>query len=169
MSNESTPPPVMRAAVHIGASHASMIIISITNDGGEEMIDFLEKNIPLGRDIFSHGHVLTTTIEQAVKVISGFQEALTELGLKDIPVRAVTTNTLTEASNAEVFLNRLQIAAGWRFEPLDDGEMTRLVFLKTRRRLRDTPSMRKRNTIVAHVGPGNTRLLLFKNGQIVRY
>ncbi|MBC8148323.1 MAG: hypothetical protein H8E96_01440, partial [Verrucomicrobiaceae bacterium] len=159
----------MRAAVHIGASHASMIIISIANDGGEEMIDFLEKNIPLGRDIFSHGHVLTTTIEQAVKVISGFQEALTELGLNDIPVRAVTTNTLTEASNAEVFLNRLQIAAGWRFEPLDDGEMTRLVFLKTRRRLRDTPSMRKRNTIVAHVGPGNTRLLLFKNGQIVRY
>jgi len=146
-----------------------MIIISITGNGREEMVDFLEKNIPLGRDIFRHGQVLTTTIEQAVEVISGFQKVLAELHLGDIPVRAVTSNTLTEASNAEVFLNRLQIAAGWRFEPLDDGEMTRLVFLKTRRRLRDTPSMRKRNTIVAHVGPGNTRLLFFKNGQIVRY
>ncbi|MDB4537742.1 HD domain-containing protein [Akkermansiaceae bacterium] len=169
MSNDSDSAPVMQAAVHIGASHASMIIISIARDGSEEMIDFLEKNIPLGRDIFRHGEVLTTTIEQAVKVVSGFQEALAELGLDEISVRAVTTNTLTEAANAEVFLNRLQIACGWRFEPLDDGEMTRLVFLKTRRRLRDTPSMRKRNTIVAHVGPGNTRLLLFKNGQIVRY
>jgi exopolyphosphatase / guanosine-5'-triphosphate,3'-diphosphate pyrophosphatase len=162
-------PPTYSAAVHIGASHAAMIVITIAPDGSEEIIDFLEKNIPLGRDIFRHGSVQPATIEQAVLVIKGFQDALLELGLKDTTIRAVTTNTLTEASNSEVFLNRLQIASGWRFKPLDDGEMTSLVFLKTRRRLRDTPSMKKRNTIVAHVGPGNTRLLLFKNGQIVRY
>ena len=162
-------PETLRAAVHIGASHASMIIIRVGEDGSEERLDFLEKNIPLGRDIFGHGQIQSATIEQAVKVIRGFQDSLEELGLGDIPVRAVTTNTLDEASNSEVFLNRLQIACQWHFEPLDDGEMTRLVFLKTRRRLRDTPSMQKRNTIVAHVGPGNTRLLLFKNGQIVRY
>ena len=163
------PKPIYRAAVHIGASHASMIVLAIAPDGSEEMVDFLEKNIPLGRDIFRYGFVQAATIEQAVSVIRGFQSAISELSLEGTPVRAVTTNTLTEASNSEVFLNRLQIASGWRFKPLDDGEMTSLVFLKTRRRLRDTPSMQKRNTIVAHVGPGNTRLLLFKNGQIVRY
>lgn len=160
---------ILRAAVHIGASHASMIILRIAEDGTEERVDFLEKNIPLGRDIFGHGQVLSSTIEQAVTVIRGFQEALAELGLSDIPVRAVTTNTLEEASNSEVFLNRLHIACGWHFESLDDGEMTRLVFLKTRRRLRDTPSMQMRNTIVAHVGPGNARLILSKKGRIVRY
>ena len=159
----------LRAAVHIGASHASMIILRIAEDGTEERVDFLEKNIPLGRDIFGRGQVSSSTIEQAVTVIRGFQEALAELGLSDIPVRAVTTNTLEEASNSEVFLNRLHIACHWRFESLDDGEMTRLVFLKTRRRLRDTPSMQMRNTIVAHVGPGNARLILSKNGRIVRY
>ena len=42
----------LRAAVHIGASHASMIILRISEDGAEERVDFLEKNIPLGRDIF---------------------------------------------------------------------------------------------------------------------
>jgi exopolyphosphatase/guanosine-5'-triphosphate,3'-diphosphate pyrophosphatase len=162
-------PETLRAAVHIGASHASMIIIRVGEDGSEERLDFLEKNIPLGRDIFGHGQIQSATIEQAVKVIRGFQDSLKELGLSDIPVRAVTTNTLDEASNSEVFLNRLQIACQWHFEPLDDGEMTRLVFLKTRRRLRDTPSMQKRNTIVAHVGPGNARLILSKRGRIVRY
>ena len=147
-----------------------MIVLSHDEDGGEEkIVDFLEKNIPLGRDIFRHGIILPSTIEQAVKVLKGFQAALAELHLEELPLRAVTTNTLREAKNAESFLNRLQIACGWRFEPLDDGEMTRLVFLKTRRRLRDTPSMQKRNTIVVHVGPGNTRALLFKSGQIVRY
>lgn len=167
MSNSS--PEMLRAAVHIGASHASMIILRIAEDGTEERVDFLEKNIPLGRDIFGSGKVRSTTIEQAVTVIRGFKESLTELGLGDIPIRAVTTNTLEEAANAEVFLNRLHIACKWHFESLDDGEMTRLVFLKTRRRLRDTPSMQQRNTIVAHVGPGNARLILSKKGRIVRY
>ena len=45
-------------------------------------------------------------------------------------------------------------------EPLDDGEMTRLIYLKTRRRLADFPPMRKRTTLVVHVGPGNTRALI---------
>ncbi|MFT6379481.1 MAG: exopolyphosphatase/guanosine-5'-triphosphate,3'-diphosphate pyrophosphatase, partial [Akkermansiaceae bacterium] len=164
-----SPSESLRAAVHIGASHASMIVIKVGEDGKSERLDFLEKNIPLGRDIFGHGQIQPSTIEQAVKVIRGFQDSLDELGLGNIPVRAATTNTLDEASNSEVFLNRLQIASQWRFEPLDDGEMTRLVFLKTRRRLRDTPSMQKRNTIVAHVGPGNARLILSKKGRIVRY
>jgi len=167
MSDE--PFDTLRAAVHIGASHASMIILRVAEDGTEERVDFLEKNIPLGRDIFGYGQIQSSTIEQAVKVIRGFQDSLNELGLGNIPVRAVTTNTLEEASNSEAFLNRLQIACQWHFDPLDDGEMTRLVFLKTRRRLRDTPSMQKRNTIVAHVGPGNARLILSKKGRIVRY
>ena len=69
----------------------------------------------------------------------------------------------------EVFLNRLQIACGLHIGVLDDGEMTRLIYLKTRRRLRDTPSMKKRNTLVVHVGPGNTRVLFFSKGRINRY
>ncbi|MGJ8697801.1 MAG: Ppx/GppA phosphatase family protein [Verrucomicrobiaceae bacterium] len=166
-----SPSPTLSAAIHIGASHASMIVVASPKIPGDppETIDFFEKNIPLGRDIFRHGVVLPTTIEQAVKVVKGFQESLAEQGMGDIPVRAATTNTLIEARNSEVFINRLQIACGWRFTPLDDGEMTRLLFLKTRRRLRDTPSMRKRTTIVVHVGPGNTRVLLFKKGRIIRY
>jgi hypothetical protein len=75
----------LRAAVHIGASHASMIILRIAEDGTEERADFLEKNIPLGRDIFGYGKILASTIEQAVSVIRGFQESLAELGLDDIP------------------------------------------------------------------------------------
>ena len=91
-------PQNLRAAVHIGASHASMIILRIFEDGSEERLDFLEKNIPLGRDIFGYGRVRSSTIEQAVDVVHGFQSVLSELGLSDLPVRAVTTNTLEEAT-----------------------------------------------------------------------
>jgi exopolyphosphatase/guanosine-5'-triphosphate,3'-diphosphate pyrophosphatase len=61
------------------------------------------------------------------------------------------------------------VACGLRVGIIDDGEMTRLIYLKTRRRLRDMPAMRKDTTLVVHVGPGNTRALLFKNGLITRY
>ena len=79
-------PQKLRAAIHIGASHASMIILRILEDGSEERLDFLEKNIPLGRDIFGYGRVRSSTIEQAVNVVHGFQSVLSELGLADLPV-----------------------------------------------------------------------------------
>jgi exopolyphosphatase/guanosine-5'-triphosphate,3'-diphosphate pyrophosphatase len=47
--------------------------------------------------------------------------------------------------------------------------MTRLIYLKTRRRLHDMPAMRRKTTLVIHVGPGNTRALLFEKGSISRY
>jgi len=153
------------ATIHVGASAISMIVL------GEDdtVLDYLEKPAPIAHDIFGIGKIRPATIERAVAIISGFQKVLAELGAADIPIRAVATNTLSEARNGDVFLNRLRIACELDLETLDDGEMTRLVFLKTRRRLLDTPSMRKRNTIVAHVGPGNTRILLFRNGQVIRY
>ena len=153
------------ATIHVGASAISMIIL------GEDdaVVDYLEKPTPLAHDIFGTGNIRPATIERSVSIIAGFRKVLNELGASNLPIRAVATNTLSEAKNGDVFLNRLRIACDIDLETLDDGEMTRLVFLKTRRRLLDTPSMRKRNTIVAHVGPGNTRLLLFKEGQIVRY
>ena len=76
---------------------------------------------------------------------------------------------MAEASNQDSFINRIQIGCGLEIETLDEGEMTRLIYLKTRRRLRDTPSMNQRTTLVIHVGPGNTRALLFKNGRISDY
>lgn len=135
-----------------------------------ETIEYMEQPFPLARDIFRKGLISRSTAERAVTILSGFLETLREFGLSARQVeRAIATNILSEASNSEVFLNRLSIACGLTVETLDDGEMTRLIYLKTRRRLLDTPSMKTRTTLVVHVGPGNTRALLFKKGRIVRY
>ncbi len=151
-----------------------MLVVERLPDGhgGTELKsgDFLEQTVPLARDIFQRGSIRRSTIEHCVKILTGYLEALRELGAPDdIKLRAVATNILIEANNHDAFLNRIQIGCGIQIEPLDDGEMTRLIYLKTRRRLRDTPSMKKRTTLVIHVGPGNTRALLFKNGRISDY
>ena len=162
------PSPNLRSTIHIGASSISMLVVDAERP--TEVIEFLEQPFPLARDVFGPGKVLRPTATRGVEILLGFLETLRELGLgADQVARAVATNILAEASNHEVFLNRLNIACGIDVEILDDGEMTRLIYLKTRRRLLDTPSMKKRTTLVVHVGPGNTRALLFKRGRIVRY
>ena len=168
----SSPPPIstLNASIHIGASAISLLVMDSASDSTENQGDVLEQSIPIARDIFQYGRIRKSTIERCVKILNGYLDALKELGGNDdTPIRAVVTNLLNEAQNQEVFLNRIRIGCSLQIEPLDEGEMTRLIYLKTRRRLRDTPSMKTKTTLVVHVGPGNTRALLFKQGRIAQY
>jgi len=163
-------PPSLQASIHIGACSISLLVVEKLPEEQSGPGDFLEQSIPLGHDIFRSGRIRRSTIERCVKILNGYRETLRELGATDdTPIRAVATNILSEAKNNDTFLNRIQIGCGMRIETIDEGEMTRLIYLKTRRRLRDTPSMKKRTALVVHVGPGNTRALLFKNGRISDY
>jgi exopolyphosphatase / guanosine-5'-triphosphate,3'-diphosphate pyrophosphatase len=171
---KSDPPPTAMAAlttaIHIGASSVSMMVAERSDDGTLTPVDFLEKPAPLARDIFRTGTVSHTTAETVVSIIKGFQKSLAELGIDPHNVtRAAATNILSEAKNHEAFMNRIRVACGLRVGIIDDGEMTRLIYLKTRRRLSHMPAMRRDTTLVVHVGPGNTRALLFSNGLITRY
>lgn len=157
-------------AIHVGASSVSLLVAEALADGTHRAIDFLEQPAPLARDVFRHGSVSAQTTERIVAILHDYQKALGEYGADARHVtRAVATNILTEATNHDIFLNRIRIACGLSINPIDDGEMTRLIYLKTRRRLKDTPAMKRRCTLVVHVGPGNTRALLFQDGAITRY
>jgi exopolyphosphatase/guanosine-5'-triphosphate,3'-diphosphate pyrophosphatase len=157
-------------SLHIGASSVSLLIGEQAADGTITPIDFLEQPAPLAHDIFGRGAISPSTTERIVSIIHGYQKTLRELGLPEKQLtRAVATNILPEATNHDVFLNRIRVACGVHLDPIDDGEMTRLIYLKTRRRLMDTPAMKRNCTLVIHVGPGNTRALLFKKGVIARY
>jgi exopolyphosphatase/guanosine-5'-triphosphate,3'-diphosphate pyrophosphatase len=166
------PPAVesLATALHIGASSVSMMVAERTSDGALVPIDFLEQPTPIARDIFRQGSVSLSTTERVVSIIKGYQKSIAELGLDPHGVtRAAATNILSEAKNHETFMNRIRVACGLRVDTIDDGEMTRLIYLKTRRRLQHLPAMRNDTTLVVHVGPGNTRALLFQHGRITRY
>ena len=167
------PPPAaesLATALHIGASSVSMMVAERAANGSLLPIDFLEQPAPVARDIFRLGSVSLSTTERVVSIIKGYQKSLAELGLDPHNVtRAVASNILSEARNHETVLNRIRIACGLRVGTIDDGEMTRLIYLKTRRRLQHLPAMRNDTTLVVHVGPGNTRALLFQHGRITRY
>lgn len=163
-------PATLLTALHIGASSVSMMVAERYEDGTLIPVDFLEQPAPLASDIFRKGTVSQSTTERIVSIIKGYQKSLAELGYDPHDLtRAVATNIVSEASNHETVMNRIRIACGLRVGTIDDGEMTRLIYLKTRRRLLNLPAMQKHTTLVVHVGPGNTRALLFQEGLITRY
>lgn len=171
MSDLTPPSASTCATIHLGASSISLLISSHAEGRCIEQIDFLEQSAPIAHDVFSRGKLTRSTIERCVNILLGYQASLKELGLLTTKtrIRVVATNILSEAANVEIFINRIHISSGLNVDILDDGEMTRLIYLKTRRRLNDTPSMKTRNTLVLHVGPGNTRAILLKKGRIVSY
>jgi len=157
----------LNAVIYISVSSVAMLIT--TNADGAE-VDFLEQSIPLGHDIFSKDKISKSTTERAVKIIQGYIDNVSEYGpLQQEQIYIYTTNILEDAVNKAHFINRIQIACNIPVAILDDGEMTRLLYLKTQRRLKDTPAMKNRNALVVHVGPGNTRIILFNEGRIVSY
>ena len=163
--------PAIRASIHIGSSAISMLIMDCSSSEEAPVpLEFLEQPLPLARDVFSRGLVERATTERAVEILVGYIDSLRELGADiDQVSRVVVTNILSEASNCEVISNRLSVATNLPIEILDDGEMTRLVYLKTLRRLHEIEPMKTRTTLVAHVGPGNTRAILFEKGNIADY
>ncbi|MBK1790388.1 HD domain-containing protein [Persicirhabdus sediminis] len=133
-------------------------------------VDFLEQPLPLARDVFGEGTIRRDTVERIVKILKDFRAALSELGIPDgMPNRVVATNIIAESSNRDAVLNRVQIACGISVEPLDDGEMTRLIYMQSQALLKSVKSLSNKNTLVVHVGPGNTRVLYFSNGNIAQY
>lgn len=160
----------MLTALHIGASSVSCMIAERDQDGKLVPIDFLEQPAPLAQDVFGGNLVSNETTERIVSIIRGYQRTLAEMGMDPhLLTRAVATNVLHEASNHETVLNRIRIACGLPISMIDDGEMTRLIYLKTRRRIQHLPAVSKRTVLVVHVGPGNTRALLFEEALITRY
>lgn len=167
----ANPPPQLVATIHIGANAVSMLVAA-PGEGGEELepVDFLEQPVPLARDVFRAGRIGPAAMERCVRIVGSYRETLRELGVADAkPHRIVCTNILAEATNQEIFLNRLHVASGLEVDALDDGEQTRLVYMKAQRILSSDKALARGRTLVVHVGPGNTRLLLFKAGRIESY
>jgi exopolyphosphatase/guanosine-5'-triphosphate,3'-diphosphate pyrophosphatase len=165
----SSPLPDLAAVIHIGATSVSLLIGARSKDKGFEKQEYLDRPLPLARDIFRTGSVSRGTVEQAAAVLRDFQQSLNENGVAPEAVRCVTTNILSEAANHEIFINRMQVAGGRSVELLDDGDMTRLIYQIALRLLKSQPQIAEGNTLVSHIGPGNTRALYFRKGRIAAY
>lgn len=161
--------PVVKAVIFMGACAVSMMV---AEENGDELrvVDILSRPLGLARDVFLNGNISRETMDSCVSIVQGYTGLLSEYCPGgDMPVRLVATNVLLDVHNTDNITNRLQIACGLRLEVLDDGEMTRLLYLSMQSMLTRHADLERKRVMVLHVGPGNTRLLFFDKGRINYY
>lgn len=156
-----------QAVIFIGAGAISMMVAEA--HGGElRVLDVLSQPIELARDVFSGGIIRRETMERSVQIILGYKSLLSEYG-GTAQIRLLGSNVLMGVRSLDTVVNRLLNSCDLRMEVLDDGEMTRLVYLNMKELLGKHPELEEMCVPVLHVGPGNTRLLLFDHGRITYY
>ncbi len=162
-------PSAVQAIIFMGAASVSMMV---AEEQGEQLrvLDVLSQPLALAEDIFRNGSISRETLDRCVQIVQGFNTLLQEYHSGgEVRVRLLATNVLLNVNNMDSITNRLQTACGLSMEVLDDGEMTRLLYVNLQDMLERHTELEKKRVLVLHVGPGNTRLLLFDRGRITYY
>ncbi|MFN0080142.1 MAG: hypothetical protein ACKVY0_27065 [Prosthecobacter sp.] len=162
-------PPPEHAVIYVGAASVSLVIGRKDASGQFIRIESLDKPLPVARDTFRSGSITRSTVDQAAAILRDYLQTMREYGIPPSQLRLFTSNILAEASNHEIFLNRLQVHSGVTPSLIDDGNMTRLVYQIAQRMLLKNPTLAKGNTFVTHIGPGNTRAIYFQQGRLAAY
>lgn len=170
---KKSPSPVeplkVQAVIFLGADAMSMMVCERCGEK-ERVLDVLTQPVPLARDVFGGGAVTRDTMERCVQVARGYCDLLAEYRLGgEVKVRLLASNILSDIRNMDTLVNRLHLACGLQLEVMDDGEMTRLLYLSVQTALEKDPERDKKRVLVVHVGPGNTRLLVSDKGRITFY
>ena len=166
---EPRPSYGVKAVIFLGADAVSMMVAEQTAQG-TRVLDVLSQPVELAYDVFTASCISRDTIDRCVQIAQGYNELLAEYRLAGkVEVRLLATNILLDVRNMDTLVNRMQITCGLQLEVMDDGEMTRLLYLNTRNLIDNHSELAEKRVLVLHVGPGNTRLLLFDKGRISYY
>jgi exopolyphosphatase/guanosine-5'-triphosphate,3'-diphosphate pyrophosphatase len=155
--------------IHLGSNAITLLIGEPGSDGTLRPLELLSQPVPLAQEVFRHGLVGGEAMGLAMDVLRSHRDAMRDYGITGPPLRTVATNVLLEAQNQDLLLNRIEVAMDWPAELLDDGEMTRLIYLAARRLFDRQKPLVSKGTLVSHIGPGNTRMLFFEGGGIQDY
>lgn len=158
-----------RAVIYVGAASVSLVIGRQEESGQFTRVESLDRPLPVARDIFRTRSITRSTVDQAAAILRDYLQTMREYGIPSTQLRLFTSNILAEATNHEIFLNRLQVHSGVAPSLIDDGNMTRLVYQIAQRLLKRNPTLANGNTFVSHIGPGNTRAIYFQQGRLAAY
>jgi len=153
------------AAIDIGSNAVRMEIAEVLPNGQVEVIERLQRAVRLGQDTFRRGRLGGRSMRAAVDVLRDFRTLL-DLYRVD-QVRAVATSAVREATNADMFLDRVYLTTGLTIDVIDTSEESRLTVSAVRQGMGTVFADRARETLIADVGGGSTLLTILRGGEIV--
>lgn len=149
----SRPPPELVAAIDLGSNSFHMIVASLR--GGELIVvDRLREMVRLAAGLTSARNLTPEVQLRALECLERFGQRV-----RDMPpgtVRAVGTNTLRAARNAQSFLIMAEQALGHPIEVISGIEEARLTYLGVAQSL----AANGRRRLVMDIGGGSTEFII---------
>ena len=155
------------AAIDIGSSALRLDIGEVGAQGDVKLLESLRQGVRLGKDVFTKGRVEQETLRRCVAILKNFSRLLKEYGAtRPDQLRAVATSFAREASNRDMFVDRVCTATGIDVTVLEESEEARLTYLAVRDLLDAGGLLAAGNVAVLEIGSGQTILLYIRNGRV---
>lgn len=141
------------AALDLG-SNSFRLEIGRYHGGHIERVEYLKETVRLGAGLDEYHHLSHAAMERGWACLARFAEKLR--GFERRQVRAVATQTLREARNRDVFLQRGQALLGFPIEVIAGHEEARLIYQGVTHLLPESDERR----LVMDIGGRSTEIIL---------
>jgi exopolyphosphatase/guanosine-5'-triphosphate,3'-diphosphate pyrophosphatase len=155
--------PETVAVLDLGASAVRLVIAELAPGRPPVVIEEAIRGVSLGKETFAAGRIRSGPMEVVLRAIEGFKRLMDEHQVTRY--RAVATSAVREASNADTFLDRVQIRTGLRLDVIDASEESRLVYVAVRDCLVGHPALSAGQTLLVEVGGGSADITLLAAGR----
>ncbi|MFI3244491.1 MAG: HD domain-containing protein [Akkermansia sp.] len=160
----------VQAIIYMGASSLSMLVAQREDGADLLVLDQLSQPLDLSKEIFRSGKISRQAMARCAKILDDYLALIEEYKLAGpVEVHLLGSNIFMDVENIDTLINRLSVSSGLRLQVMDDGEMTRVLYLQTQRVLSKYPELKKKRVLVLHMGPGNTRVMSYEQGRIKFY
>lgn len=155
---------VMMATIDIGAHSVRMLIAQVRPDKTFEVIEFLEQRIPLGSSVFKNGRISNNDINLLCEIFKNFRRKIDEYGIK--LYKAIATSAVREASNSDIFIERIKHTSGLNVSIFEGIDGARLDYLSVTRDIPPKYEFAKKRMMIADIGTGACQISLYDKGNI---
>jgi exopolyphosphatase/guanosine-5'-triphosphate,3'-diphosphate pyrophosphatase len=142
------------AGIDLGSNSFHMIVVRREADSKIHVLDKIREPVRLAAGLNQHRELTADALERGWTALERMGERLR--GLPRSAVRAVGTNTLRQAKNGPVFLDRGQRLLGHPIEIISGAEEARLIFVG----VAHSDYMEAGRRLVMDIGGGSTEFII---------
>jgi len=162
---ESLPPKIL-AAVDIGTNSIRAVIAESFSDGRLEILEQLNRGVWFGKETFQRGGLSAQSMRAGIEILKKFQRIFAQYCVEY--TRVVATASIREASNADIFIDRIKITTGLDVEIIDSSEEIQFSVTAIQEELGESfPQDETKNVLVVNVGGGSTLLAILRGGTVI--
>jgi exopolyphosphatase/guanosine-5'-triphosphate,3'-diphosphate pyrophosphatase len=153
------------AVIDIGSNSVRMVVAQIGAQGEITNLEQTRRAVRLGHDTFISGRLSQASMNVVISILRDYRQLLTEYAVNH--VMAVATSAVREASNVDVFIDRVSHSTGFNIEVIEPSEESRLTVNAVCNAMPDAFAQTKGKQLIVEVGGGSAWLALLSEGRVV--